>query len=88
MTIRLQLVAPGKYPTPSPVQPQLMCLQAGVLTVIISWNKPKTTYWQDHRELREEEDGWAEQQARVVDFLLKTCRLNFTEDDIMWAIGQ
>ena len=43
---------------------------------------------QDHRELRAEEEGWAEKQGKVVDFLLKTCRLNFTEDDIMYAIGE
>ena len=42
---------------------------------------------QDHRELREETEGWAEKQGAVVDFLLKKCRLNFTEDDVMWAIG-
>ena len=58
------------------------------MAVISVDNKYKTAHCQDHRELREEEDGWAEQQARVVDFLLKTCRLNFTADDIMWAIGQ
>jgi len=47
----------------------------------------RTQFLMDHRELRELEEGWAETQGKVVDFLLKRCRLNFTEDDIMWAIG-
>jgi len=47
----------------------------------------RTQFLMDHRELREETEGWAEKQGAVVDFLLKKCRLNFTEDDVMWAIG-
>jgi len=42
----------------------------------------------DHKEEREQETNmWNEHQKNVVDFLLKTCNLNFTKEDIMWAIG-
>jgi len=47
----------------------------------------RTQFLMDHRELRELEEGWGETQGKVADFLLKRCRLNFTEDDVMWAIG-
>ena len=30
---------------------------------------------------------WSEHQKNVVDFLLQTCNLNFTKEDVMWAIG-
>ena len=42
----------------------------------------------DHKEEREQETNmWNEHQKNVVDFLLQTCNLNFTKEDIMWAIG-
>jgi len=47
----------------------------------------RTQFLMDHRELREVDPGYCQQQARVCHFLLKTCRLNFTEDDVQWAIG-
>ena len=42
----------------------------------------------DHKEEREQETSmWSEHQKNVVDFLLQTCNLNFTKEDVMWAIG-
>jgi len=42
----------------------------------------------DHREAREEEEKmWTEHQRNVVDFLLQSCNLNYTTDEIMWAVG-
>ena len=42
----------------------------------------------DHKEEREQETSmWNDHQKNVVDFLLKTCNLNFSREDVMWAIG-
>ena len=48
----------------------------------------RLTFLMDHREAREQEEKmWDDHQKNVVDFLIKACNLNFTRDDIMWAIG-
>jgi len=48
----------------------------------------RLTFLMDHREAREEEETmWDDHQKNVVDFLIKSCNLNFTREDIMWAIG-
>ena len=40
----------------------------------------RLTLLMDHKEAREQEtDMWTQHQKRVVDFMLKTCNLNFTE---------
>jgi len=47
----------------------------------------RTQFLMDHRELRELDSDYCQQQKKVCDFLLTTCRLNFTEDDVQWAVG-
>ena len=48
----------------------------------------RLVFLMDHKEEREQETNmWNEHQKNVVDFLLSTCSLNFTKEDVMWAIG-
>ena len=48
----------------------------------------RLVFLMDHKEEREQETNmWNEHQKNVVDFLLSTCNLNFTKEDVMWAIG-
>ena len=48
----------------------------------------RLVFLMDHKEEREQETNmWNDHQKNVVDFLLSTCSLNFTKEDVMWAIG-
>ena len=48
----------------------------------------RLVFLMDHKEEREQESSmWSQHQKNVVDFLLQTCNLNFTKEDVMWAIG-
>jgi len=48
----------------------------------------RLTFLMDHREAREQEETmWNDHQKNIVDFLLKSCNLNFSREDVMWAVG-
>ena len=48
----------------------------------------RLVFLMDHKEEREQETTmWNDHQKNVVDFLLQTCNLNFTKEELMWAIG-